>query len=44
MCCETCPHYDECEERESLKEGCCSQCPERTYCKEEGEGFKWTEE
>lgn len=35
MCCDICPKYDECDEKDALKDGCCSQCPEYGYCVEE---------
>ena len=35
MCCDTCPRYQECEEKNRLKDKCCRQCPDYDYCQEE---------
>ena len=35
MCCDTCPRYLECEEKNRLKDKCCRQCPDYDYCQEE---------
>lgn len=32
MCCDICPKYDECEEKNKLKDRCCQQCADYDYC------------
>jgi hypothetical protein len=32
MCCDICPRYEECDEKNKLRDNCCSQCPEHDYC------------
>jgi len=43
MCCDICPKYEECEEKNQLKDECCRKCPEYNYCigkEEESESDK----
>ena len=48
MCCDICPKYDECEERDWLEANCCTECPEHKYCnvenKEEERDTKFDED
>ena len=32
MCCDVCSHYDECAEKNSIKDNCCKRCSEYEYC------------